>query len=265
MLRTYTGCFFERFDLVEAQSALDLVFEKDSSGSILIFAGEPVERLDLHMDLQQGCTVRVFLANNAGSSLVLASDAGLMHDARLQYGILDLNSHPFDCEVLGNLIEEGADMEVFTAIMALEGQDKRGHLKITHSAPHTYGNMHNFGVVFDKGSYDMVADGTIRDKCPGSESHQETRVLTMGEGHKVRCLPLLYIDENDVKASHALTVGQPDESQMFYLESRGLDRNQAVGLLSIGYFMPVIDLISDEKLHEELREEMERRVVLYGH
>ena len=78
-------------------------------------------------------------------------------------------------------------------------------------------------------------------------------------------IPLLLIDENDVKASHALTIGQPDADQLYYLQSRGLSTKQAVGLLSVGYFLPVIDLVEDEELKDSLRQEMESKVGLYGH
>ena len=77
-------------------------------------------------------------------------------------------------------------------------------------------------------------------------------------------IPLLLIDENDVKASHALTIGQPDEDQLYYLQSRGLTTKQAVGLLSIGYFLPVIELIDNEEEKVQLRQEMESKVGLYG-
>ena len=75
----------------------------------------------------------------------------------------------------------------------------------------------------------------------------------------------ILIDENDVKASHALTIGQPDADQLYYLQSRGLSTKQAVGLLSVGYFLPVIDLVEDEELKDSLRQEMESKVGLYGH
>ena len=111
----------------------------------------------------------------------------------------------------------------------------------------------------------MVANGNIKKGCFDAQSHQATRVLTLGQGHKTKVIPLLLIDENDVKASHALTIGQPDADQLYYLQSRGLSTKQAVGLLSVGYFLPVIDLVEDEELKDSLRQEIESKVGLYGH
>ena len=59
----------------------------------------------------------------------------------------------------------------------------------------------------------------IRDRivkgAHASESHQTTRVLTLSDHHNSEVVPVLYIDENDVKASHATTLGQPDENQLY--------------------------------------------------
>ena len=60
--------------------------------------------------------------------------------------------------------------------------------------------------------------------CAQAQSHQTTRVLTLGKDHTAKVIPLLLIDENEVKASHALSIGQPDEEQLYYLCSRGLSK-----------------------------------------
>ena len=142
---------------------------------------------------------------------------------------------------------------------------KLNDIEILHEAPHTFGYMENFSVLFDRAHYEMVANGNIQKGCYGSQSHQTTRVLTLGKDHKAQVIPLLLIDENDVKASHAQTIGQPDEEQLYYLKSRGLSQRQAMGLLSIGYLLPILELVSDEATKEKMREEMESKVGLYGH
>ena len=76
--------------------------------------------------------------------------------------------------------------------------------------------------------------------------------------------PLLLIDENDVKASHATTLGQPDENQLYYLQTRGLSRKQALGLLTVGYIMPITELFEDETINQKLKNEIEMKVGLHA-
>ena len=164
-----------------------------------------------------------------------------------------------------DLKEQGAEYEILSGQLCQEHIKKVCDMEVRHNAPHTNGQMKNFAVLFDYGQYQMIANGNIKKGCFDAQSHQATRVLTLGQGHKTKVIPLLLIDENDVKASHALTIGQPDADQLYYLQSRGLSTKQAVGLLSVGYFLPVIDLVEDEELKDSLRQEMESKVGLHGH
>ena len=68
------------------------------------------------------------------------------------------------------------------------------------------------------------------------------------------------IDENDVEASHATTIGQMDENQMYYLQSRGLSEDEAIRLVTIGYLLPIARISDDPKLQEALAQEIETKV-----
>ena len=73
-------------------------------------------------------------------------------------------------------------------------------------------------------------------------------------------LPKLLIDENDVQASHATSVGRIDENQLIYLQSRGLTEGQVLNLISTGYLMPIASFIENEQLQNQLKEEIESKV-----
>ena len=88
--------------------------------------------------------------------------------------------------------------------------------------------------------------------------------MTLSEEQSSEVIPLLLIDENEVKASHATTVGQPDENQLYYLQTRGLTRTQALGLLTIGYMMPITTVLDDEAQRAELKNEIEMKVGLHA-
>lgn len=86
----------------------------------------------------------------------------------------------------------------------------------------------------------------------------------MSEQHDSEVVPVLLIDENDVKASHATTLGQPDENQLYYLQTRGLSRKQALGLLTVGYIMPITELFEQEAIRNALKDEIEMKVGLHA-
>lgn len=265
MERTYENRFEDRIELNESSQQIALTVSQKAAGSVLIFAAAPAKSADITLRAAQDSSIRVVLVNESENDLQLDIHVDVAKDASVRFGLLDLNERAQKLTFSGELNEPGAWLDLTSASLCLKDQRKDGAINITSHAPYTYGNMNNFAVCFAGGIYSMAAAGRIDDGCHDSASHQQTRVLTMEKNHKVTVIPILYIDENEVKASHALTIGQPDASQLYYLQSRGLSDKQAIGLLAIGYFKPVIDLIEDEALRDSMRTEMERRVGLYGH
>ncbi len=260
MERTYSNRFEDR---IETDQSLDLTFDKRSSGSLVIFLDHNPGHLDICLKADQYSYVKIFIQNRTEDQLDLKLHIDVEDDAKIELGLLDLQDKPVHIEAKGELNRQGATLELYTAQLCLFDKEKKAKIDVNSNVDHTYGNMHNFAVVFDGGKYEMVASGRIVKGAYGSESHQETRVLTMGKDHKCVAIPILYIDENEVKASHALTIGQPDAQQLYYLQSRGLNTRQAIGLLSIGYFKPVISLIDDQALRDEIEQETESRVGMY--
>lgn len=262
MERTYENRFEDRLELTE-DTDVKLVFDTRASGSQMIFLESGVKQIRLKLEAEPYSYVKVFLQNKTDGEIQIEINADIKKDARIDLGFLDLQDGLTELTLKGDLLEQGAAMEYWSGQLCLDGSKKINNIDINSLSGHTYGMMHNFAVCLDKGGYRTAASGRIGNGCPGSESHQETRVLTLGQKHNVQVIPILYIDENDVKASHALTIGQPDASQLYYLQSRGLSARQAMGLLSIGYFKPVIGMIDDEELRNQTSSEMESRVGLY--
>lgn len=260
MERTYTNRFEDR---IETDQNLELTFDERSSGSLVIFLDQDPRHLKINLHAKKYSYTKIFIQNRAEGELDLRLAIDVDEDAKIELGLLDLQDTPVHIEGIGQLNKQGATLELYTAQLCLFDKEKKARIDVNSNVDHTYGNIHNFAVVFDGGKYEMVAAGRIVKGAYGSESHQETRVLTMGKDHRCIAIPILYIDENEVKASHALTIGQPDAQQLYYLQSRGLNTRQAIGLLSIGYFKPVVSLIDDEALRSEIEQETESRVGMY--
>jgi len=96
-----------------------------------------------------------------------------------------------------------------------------------------------------------VADGDSRAIFTGnllmepeavqSEAYLSDHVLLLSKGTRADSIPGLEIKAADVKASHAASVGQVDEEQSFYLESRGLAPAQARRLIVVGFLKSLMD------------------------
>ncbi len=72
--------------------------------------------------------------------------------------------------------------------------------------------------------------------------------------------PILLIDEDDVTAGHAASVGRVDPVQLYYLMSRGISQQEAERLVIHGFLSPVVNEIPIETVQNQLREVIEGKV-----
>lgn len=122
-----------------------------------------------------------------------------------------------------------------------------------HVAPRTNSDLLFKGAVQDQAK--SVYTGLIRigEEAKGSAAYQTNRNLTLSEGAWAESVPNLDIRTNDVKCSHASTVGPIDDEQRFYLESRGIPPHVAERLVVLGFFDDVLSLLPVGALRDDLR------------
>jgi Fe-S cluster assembly protein SufD len=110
-----------------------------------------------------------------------------------------------------------------------------------HVAPKTRSELLCQGAV--AGHSRSVYSGLIRVHrgAVRTDARQTNHNLVLDEGAHADSVPNLDILENDVKCSHASTVGPIDEDQRYYIESRGVSPDVAEGLIVRGFFDAIID------------------------
>lgn len=253
---------FQNIQLDPNTSHLDIVIDKRINASLLLSYSEVDGALPITCRVCEGSSLTVLLKKEEAYDTKIDIVANVYKDASLDFAYLDMENKQSSVHMDVNLMETGANVLLQSACIAQDTKDF--HMAITHHVAYTTGTMKHYAIVKEDGTYRMEASGKIVKGAHGSESHQTTRVLTMSEQQDSRVIPLLLIDENDVKASHATTLGQPDENQLYYLQTRGLTRNQALGLLSVGYMMPISEVLDDEQIKEQLKNEIEMKVGLHA-
>ncbi len=125
-----------------------------------------------------------------------------------------------------------------------------------HAAPHTTSDLLFKGAVQDHSKSVYTGLIRIRENAKGSNAFQTNRNLTLSEGAWAESVPNLDIETNDVKCSHASTVGPIDEDQRFYLESRGVRPEVAERLVVLGFFDEVLEQLPAGELTADLRRDV---------
>lgn len=107
--------------------------------------------------------------------------------------------------------------------------------------------------------------GTI-DFQPGaskSEGSEEEYVLLFDKKVKSNAIPLLLCSEDDVKGQHAASAGKVDSEKLFYMMSRGFNKEEAMKMIVEASFQPVIERIPIEELRSLISEEIKQRLGSY--
>jgi len=151
------------------------------------------------------------------------------------------------------LVGRGASGDLLSAYFGDENQMLDFRTFQDHDAPDTTSNLLFKGAV--TGSAQSVYSGLIRvsEDAPGTNAFQTNRNLKLSDQAWAYSVPNLEIEQNQVACSHASTVGEIDEDQKYYLESRGVPSTIAEQLLVSGFFAEVIDKMPVDAVKAELQ------------
>ena len=92
-----------------------------------------------------------------------------------------------------------------------------------------------------------------------TDGYQLSKAILLNEGTEFNGKPELEIYADDVKCSHGSSSGNLDENKIFYLMTRGLSKNEAKKILLDGFFLEVIEKITDTKVKDLIKELMKIR------
>lgn len=122
-----------------------------------------------------------------------------------------------------------------------------------HVGPDTTSKLLFHGAV--TGAAASVYTGLIRvaETAPGTNAFQTNRNLKLSDDAWAYSVPNLEIEQNQVSCSHASTIGEIDDDQRFYLESRGVPTEMAEQLLVSGFFADVIAQMPVDSVKAELQ------------
>jgi Fe-S cluster assembly protein SufD len=157
---------------------------------------------------------------------------------------------PFSINV--NQLEEGCKTEIY-GLENLHGDESvKAETHVHHLVGGGTSNQLIKFVLADHSRGHFVGDLQIAQDAQQTEAHQTNKNLLLSETAEMRTQPQLEIYADDVKATHGASTGQLDESALFYMQQRGIDKQKARQLLVNAFMKDVLATISDETLREQL-------------
>ncbi|TFB24278.1 Fe-S cluster assembly protein SufD [Filobacillus milosensis] len=181
-------------------------------------------------------------------------------DATLEWALGQMNDGNTISENITNLMGENGLCHAKAVSVGRGDQKQDFTAKIVHFGKESEGYILQHGVMKDNASSIFNGVGKIEHGASKSNAEQESRVLMLDQGSRGDANPILLIDEDDVTAGHAASVGRVDPVQLFYLMSRGISQREAERLVIHGFLSPVVKEIPIETVQTQLREVIEGKV-----
>ena len=150
--------------------------------------------------------------------------------------------------------QNGTNCRTEIYAMGLIHQSQQAHLltRVYHNIGGGYSSQILKFVLDDQAKGSFRGELKIQPDAQQTEAYQTNRNILLSRQAEMLTEPQLEIYADDVKASHGATTGQLDESALFYMQQRCIDRDTAAKLLLCAFFDEVIKTLSDTQLQEDL-------------
>ncbi len=216
-----------------------------------------------HMTVGDGARVRYFSSQDLPLDSIHFSHQRieLARDAKLEHYSVMLGARRHKSELQVVLGGEGAESEIRGVLLARGDQFFDPHTQQLHKAPRTRSNLLFRAAVRDKSRSIYTGLIRIEKDAPDCEAYQTNRNLIISDDARADSTPVLEIFPDAVRCRHGATAGPVSPEELFYLASRGISEEEALRMLILGFFDPILSSFPIPSLRAQLTEKVEREAV----
>lgn len=255
-----TSHFFHHVLIVAEENSQFSYLERflsDESNTTPVSANIVVEVI-----AKSGAQVKFSAVDRLGKNLTtyLNRRGYLMRDAMVDWAIGVMNEGNVVADFDTDLVGDGAHSEIKVVAISGGEQVQAIDTRVTNFGKSSIGHILQHGVIRGHGTLVFNGIGHIIKGAKGADAQQESRILMLSDGARGDANPILLIDENEVTAGHAASVGRVDPDEMYYLMSRGLHKEEAERLVIRGFLGSVLTAIPMKEAQKELIDVIEGKL-----
>ncbi len=157
----------------------------------------------------------------------------------------------------------GADLMQLGVYFADAGQHIEHRLFVDHNAPRTKSRVDFRGCLQGADAHTVwIGDVLIRPVAEGIDTYESNKNLVLTEGCRADAVPNLEIQTGNILgAGHSASTGRFDAEQLFYLQSRGIEEEEARRLVVHGFFTDIVRRIGVDEISTELMGRIEAELL----
>ncbi|MFQ6006838.1 MAG: Fe-S cluster assembly protein SufD [Woeseia sp.] len=242
---------------VEAGVEIDIIEAHVSTGPDPQFANTVIQLI-----VDSGARVGyVRVQERAGTHLQVGRlIAALEKDAQLDYASFDFGGSLIRNDVFVDLRGPGATATLHGLYLAGDRQHIDNHTRIDHRTGPAVSREEYRGILSGRARCVFNGKVIVHEGADGTDAEQSNHNLLLSETAEIDTKPELEIYADDVKCAHGATVGQLDRAALFYLRSRGLDRDEASQLLTRAFAARILSASPVPQAHDLIGTITDRRL-----
>ncbi len=186
--------------------------------------------------------------------------AVLEADARIDWVIGEMNQGDSMSDTTSVLRGNGSSSDARVICVGTGEQKLNITTRAIHFGKSSNSDMSTRAVMRDSSTAIINGITKIEKGATHCNGEQTERILMLSPTARGDANPLLLIDEDEVTAGHAASVGQVNQEQVHYLMSRGISREEATKLIIYGFLAPIVSEIPIATLEEQLKAVVERKL-----
>jgi Fe-S cluster assembly protein SufD len=187
-------------------------------------------------------------------------EASLERDARLSHNNFDLGGALSRNDTVADIRGPGAAVTLHGLYLGSGEQHIDNHTAIIHGVGPATSTEEYRGILTGKARCIFNGKVVVAEGADGTDSSQTNHNLLLSDHAEIDTKPELEIYADDVKCAHGATVGQLDDTALFYLRSRGLGRDEARQLLTRAFAAGSLSQLAVRAAHDYLESIMDDRL-----
>ena len=250
-----------------AQGYIELDFAAKSAGDVIEYHASRGSA-----DHYANTIISIAVGDRASVKHVRIQDRSLEHlqtgrtsvsvgrDARFSSASFDLGGGLVRNDLDIDIAMPGAEVSFDGLYLAGDGQHIDNHTRVDHRVGPATSRQEYRGILNGKCRCVWNGKAIVHEGADGTDADQANHNLLLSEKAEIDAKPELEIYTDDVKCSHGTTVGQLDATALFYLRSRGLDKQRATQVLTHAFAAGLVSRVPVDAVKDAISDLMEARL-----
>ena len=250
-----------------SQSRIEVELEAGSTATIIEYHASVGSA-----DQYTNSVVNLRLGANARADYVRIQDRGLAHihtsrlavhcerDSVFNHSGFDLGGSFVRNDIVVDLAQAGSCATFDGLYLIGDKQHIDNHTRVDHRVGPAESHQEYRGILAGKSRGIWNGKAIVHPGADGTDAEQANHNLLLSDNAEIDAKPELEIYADDVKCSHGTTVGQLDETALFYLRTRGLSKREAQQVLTTAFAQSIVSKAHSDAVRDFLEQKVAQRL-----